>query len=74
MELGYYIAKKLSFSKQQSFTKSITVLAIAAVSISICVVILAFGILLGFKKEIRDKVSGYAGDISISRYQLADGS
>ena len=74
MQLGYYIAKKLSFSKQQSFTKSITVLAIAAVSISICVVILAFGILLGFKKEIRDKVSGYAGDISISRYQLADGS
>jgi|TARA_B110000908_G_scaffold160038_1_gene202847 lipoprotein-releasing system permease protein len=74
MQLGYYIAKKLSFSKQQSFTKTITVLAIAAVSISVCVVILAFGILLGFKKEIRAKVRGYAGDISISRYQLADGS
>jgi len=74
MQLGYYIAKKLSFSKQQSFTKTITVLAIAAVSISVCVVILAFGILLGFKKEIRAKVRGYAGDISVSRYQLADGS
>ena len=74
MQLGYYIAKKLSLSKQHSFTKTITVLAIAAVSISVCVVILAFGILLGFKQEIREKVRGYAGDISITRYQLASGN
>jgi lipoprotein-releasing system permease protein len=74
MQIGYYIAKKLSFSKSQSFTKTITLLAIAAVSVSLSVVILSFGILLGFKKEIREKVQGYAGDISISRYQLADGT
>ncbi len=74
MQLGYYIAKKLSFSKSQSFTKTITLLAIAAVSVSLSVVILSFGILLGFKKEIREKVQGYAGDISISRYQLANGT
>ena len=74
MQIGYYIAKKLSFSKSQSFTKTITLLAIAAVSVSLCVVILSFGILLGFKNEIREKVQGYAGDISISRYQLANGT
>ena len=74
MQLGYHIAKKLSFYTQHSFTKTITSLAITAVSISICVVILAFGILLGFKKEIREKIKGYAGDISINRYQLASGS
>lgn len=74
MQIGYYIAKKLSFSKSQSFSKTITLLAIAAVSVSLCVVILSFGILLGFKKEIREKVQGYAGDISISRYQLANGT
>jgi lipoprotein-releasing system permease protein len=49
-------------------------LAIAAVSVSICVVILSFGILLGFKKEIREKVTGYAGDIIVSQYQLGNGS
>jgi lipoprotein-releasing system permease protein len=74
MQLGYYIAKKLSLSKQHSFTKTITGLAIAAVSLSVCVVILSFGILLGFKKEIREKVTGYVGDINITRYQLATGS
>ena len=74
MQLGYHIAKKLGFNSQHSFTKTITSLAIAAVSISVCVVIMAFGILLGFKKEIREKVKGYAGDISVSRYQLASGN
>ena len=74
MQLGYHIAKKLSLNTQHSFTKTITSLAIVAVSISVSVVILAFGILLGFKKEIREKVKGYSGDISISRYQLASGS
>ena len=54
MQLGYHIAKKLSFKSQHSFTKTITSLAIAAVSISICVVILAFGIYgmtLGFWRD-----------------------
>jgi lipoprotein-releasing system permease protein len=74
MQLGYYIAKKLGTSKQQSFTKTITLLAMSAVSISVCVVLLAYGILLGFKQEIRQKVRGYAGDISITRYQLASGN
>ena len=74
MQFGYYIAKKLSLTKQQSFTRTITLLAIAAVSMSICVVIISFGVLLGFKKEIREKVSGYAGDISISSYQLTNGN
>lgn len=74
MQFGYYIAKKLRSSKQQTFTSTITRLAVAAVSISVCVVILSFGILLGFKKEIREKVTGYAGDISISQYQLGNGN
>jgi len=74
MQIGYYIATRLRSSKQQSFTKTVTRLAIAAVSISVCVVLLSYGILLGFKQEIRQKVKGYAGDISITRYQLASGN
>lgn len=74
MQIGYYIATRLSSNKQQSFTKTVTRLAIAAVSISVCVVLLSYGILLGFKQEIRQKVKGYAGDISITRYQLASGN
>lgn len=74
MQFGYHIAKKLSFKTQQTFTKTVTLLASIAVSISVSVVILSFGILLGFKKEIREKVKGYAGDINVTRYQLASGN
>lgn len=74
MQFGYYIAKKLSLKRGKSFTRTITNLAIAALSISICVVLIAFGVLLGFKNEIREKVTGYAGDINVISYQLTNGS
>jgi lipoprotein-releasing system permease protein len=74
MQFGYYIAKKLSFRQGKSFTRTITYLAITALSISICIVLIAFGILLGFKKEIREKVTGYAGDINVVAYQLTSGN
>ena len=74
MLFGYYIAKKLARKSAQSFTKTVVRLAIIAVSISITVVIVSFGILLGFKKEIREKVSGYAGHITVSNFDLTKGS
>ena len=74
MQIGFFIAKKLSFENQQGFTKTITILATLAVAVSIAVVIIAFGILLGFKQEIRGKVTGYGGDITVSSYQLTSGS
>src|SRR5690606_37758865 len=74
MLFGLYIANKLRKSKEQSFSKTVILLATIAVSLSITVVILSCGILFGFKKEIRDKVSGYAGHISIRNYDLSKGS
>ncbi len=74
MRFAYYIARKLSGKNSASFTRTVARLAVLAVSISILVVILSFGILLGFKKEIRDKVSGYAGHITISNFELSRGN
>lgn len=74
MLFGYYIAKNLARKSSQSFTKTVVRLAIIAVSISITVVIISFGILFGFKNEIREKVSGYAGHITVSNFDLTKGS
>lgn len=74
MRFAYYIAQKLRGKNNASFSRTVVRLAIIAVSISILVVILSFGILFGFKKEIREKVSGYAGHISISNFELSRGS
>ena len=74
MQFSRFIANKLSFNTSASFTRTITRVAAAAVSLSVMVVLLAYGILLGFKKEIRQKVTGYAGDITVSAYQVAQGT
>lgn len=74
MLFGYYIANKLARKSEHSFTRTVVRLAIVAVSLSITVVVISFGILLGFKKEIREKVSGYAGHINISSFDLSQGN
>jgi lipoprotein-releasing system permease protein len=74
MQLGYFIARKLGLRKQQSFTRTITKLAVVAIAVSISIVILSYGILLGFKSEIKNKVTGYAGDLTVKNYQLSQGS
>lgn len=74
MLFGYYIAKKLSRKSTHSFTRTVVRLAIVAVSLSITVVVISFGILLGFKKEIREKVSGYAGHVTVSSFDLSAGN
>lgn len=74
MLFGFHIAKKLAQNSQHSFTKAITTLAVGAVSISIAVVLLSYGILFGFKKEIQEKVTGYAGHISVNMFDLSRGN
>ena len=74
MRFALFIANKLTRNNNASFTKTVVRLATVAVSISVLVVILSYGILLGFKKEIRDKVSGYAGHITVSNFDLSQGN
>ncbi|MBR9860345.1 ABC transporter permease [bacterium] len=74
MLFGLYIAKKLGRSKKQTFTRTVVRLATAAVSVSVAVVLLSYGILLGFKEEIRNKVSGYAGHITVKNFDMSKGS
>ncbi|MFY0643695.1 MAG: ABC transporter permease [Bacteroidia bacterium] len=74
MRFALFIANKLTRNNNASFTKTVVRLATIAVSISVLVVILSYGILLGFKKEIRDKVSGYAGHITVSNFDLSQGN
>ncbi len=71
MNLELFIARKLHFNSDDS-SKSIispTIrIAIAGISIGLMVMILAVAIVLGFKKEIRDKVIGFGSHIQISNF------
>lgn len=65
MNYPLYIARKLSLSSSGKRRAPAVGIAIAAVAISISVMIASVAIVLGFKKEIRDKVVGFNGHLTV---------
>lgn len=71
MNYPLYLSRKLSLGAgEKGPTPSITV-AIIAIAISVAVMIASIAIVLGFKKEIRDKVVGFNGHISLYKLPTA---
>ncbi|MEE9439947.1 MAG: FtsX-like permease family protein [Saprospiraceae bacterium] len=66
MNLAHFIAKRTAFSKSKSFTKIIVRIAIAAVAISLSVMLITTMIISGFKNQISTKVFGFWGHIHIT--------
>jgi len=69
MGIESFIAKRLAFSKKQAFSGFIIKIAIAAVSLSVAVMIIATAFVNGFKSEIQSKVFGFMGHIQISNFE-----
>ena len=67
MNYPFYLARKLSLGNDGRRISPAVTVAIIAVAISVAVMIASIAIVLGFKKEIRDKVVGFNGHISIFR-------
>ena len=70
MNFELFIAKRLAYSKdKKTFTsRPIIRIALAGVAIGFAVMIIAVSIVIGFKKEIRNKVIGFGSHIQISNY------
>jgi lipoprotein-releasing system permease protein len=66
MNIEHFIAKRIAFTNTKSFTKVIIRIAIAAISVSLTVMILTSAIIAGFKKEISQKIFGFWGHIHIT--------
>ncbi len=66
MNTSRFIATKVAFASGKSFTKWIIRIAITAVSLSLAVMIVAFSMISGFKKEISEKIFGFWGHIHIT--------
>ncbi len=70
MNLPYFIAKRLIKGKddQKSFSKPINVIAFVGIALGLAVMIISVAVLTGFKKEIREKIVGFGGNIQIVNY------
>jgi lipoprotein-releasing system permease protein len=72
MNFEHFIAKRISFQSKRSFSKMIVRIAITGIALGIAVMILSLAVIRGFKSTIQQKLSNFAGDIQITKLQLAN--
>ncbi len=69
MNVEWFIARRLALHATPSFSRSLIRVAIAAICLSVAVMIVAGAIVHGFQQEVSEKIFGFWGHILIKRYQ-----
>jgi len=70
LNFSAFIAGRISIKSKRTFSKLIVRIAIVGIMLGLGVMILSLAIVKGFKHEIREKVRGFSGDITILKYDL----
>ena len=72
MNFEFFIAKRIHFSKDDSDNKRVTPpvvrIAMAGIAIGLAVMIMSVAIVVGFKKEVRNKVIGFDSHIQLTNF------
>ncbi|MEL7121165.1 MAG: FtsX-like permease family protein [Bacteroidota bacterium] len=66
MNVELFLARRIAFGGQNSFSKIIIRIAAAAIVLSVSVMIISTALIKGFKEEISSKVFGFWGHIHIA--------
>lgn len=66
MNLPFFIARRIAFSRGKNFSRVVIQIAVAAVALSVAVMIAATALISGFKSEISRKIFEFWGHIHIS--------
>ena len=72
MNFPFFIVKKIAFNQHQSFSRFILKISIAAVALSIAVMIIATALISGFQQTISQKVFGFWAHVIVTPYQAAE--
>lgn len=70
MNLSLFIARRLGNNTTQSFSTIVTRIAIAGIAIGVAIILVAFGILLGFQDNIRQKLFSLNGHIHVTQRSI----
>ena len=70
MNFEYFIAKRIHFEKKgnKNVSRPAVRIATIAIAVGLAVMIVAVGVVIGFKKEIRNKTIGFGSHIQISNF------
>ena len=70
MNTAWFITRRIAFGKRRSFSGFIITIAVAAVALSIAVMLITTATVNGFQNHISRKIFGFWGHIHISKYSL----
>lgn len=70
MNFELFIASRILGKGKENITRPAIRIAIVSIALGLAVMILSTSILLGFQKEIRDKITGFASHITITSYDF----
>ena len=68
LNFSSFVASRLTFQSKRTFSKLIVRIAIVGIMLGLGVMIISLAIVKGFKREIREKIRGFAGDIQITKF------
>ena len=70
MNFPLFLAKRITGKGNRTFSRLIVRVAIAGIVLGLTIMILAIAVLRGFKEEVIAKQRGFAGDITVFKYDL----
>lgn len=70
MNFYAFIVQKIRKGKKNSFSKVTGLIAVISVSIGLATILISFGIFMGFKKAIQDKLFSFGGHILVRKSSL----
>lgn len=67
-----FVSSRLAQGKGKAFSGIITRIAIASISIGLAIIIVAFGVLEGFRNTIHDKIFSFVGHIQVTQFNTGN--